>query len=189
MNFTAADWVTTGVGLGLTGWHMGSIATISQENGWLSSRQAEGLVQTGMGAASLGLLATGQYFDVSSADAIYLGSTAAWGAYYGALTPVMLGKDSEMTDTERLLTTLVASDIFLAAGAYGILSERVESEQSAIPQVLGLAGATMGSLGAFLFTDSSQVVSGAALLGATVGVGRLVSLAEHWVMPTPVQIP
>ena len=37
-----------------------------------------GLVQTGMGLASLGLLATGQYFDVSSADAIYLGSTAAW---------------------------------------------------------------------------------------------------------------
>ena len=78
MNFTPSDWVTTGVGLGLTGWHMGSIATISQDNGWLSGRQAEGLVQTGMGAASLGLLATGQYFDVSSADAIYLGSTAAW---------------------------------------------------------------------------------------------------------------
>ena len=28
MNFTPSDWVTTGVGLGLTGWHMGSIATI-----------------------------------------------------------------------------------------------------------------------------------------------------------------
>ena len=52
-----------------------------------------------------------------------------------------------------------------------ITSNRVESEQSAIPQVLGLAGATIGSLGAFLFTDSSRVVSGAALLGASVGVG------------------
>ena len=179
MNFTPADWVTTGVGLGLTGWHMGSIATISQDNGWLTSRQAQGLVQTGMGAASLGLLATGQYFDVSSADAIYLGSTAAWGAYYGALTPVMFGIESDMTDTERLLSTLVASDVFLAAGTYGILSGRVESEQSAIPQVLGLAGATMGSLGAFLFTDSSQVVSGAALLGATVGVGSGVLLKNR----------
>ena len=56
------------------------------------------------------------------------------------------------------------------------LSGRVDAEQSAIPQVLGLAGATMGSLGAFLFTDSSQVVSGAALLGATVGVGSGVLL-------------
>jgi hypothetical protein len=176
MNFTASDWVTTGVGLGLTGWHMGSIATIAQDNRWLTSRQSQGLVQTGMGVASLGLLATGQYFDVSSADAIYLGSTAAWGAYYGALTPVALGVEAEMTDTERLLTTLIASDIFLAAGTYGILSNRVASEQSAIPQVLGLAGATMGSLGAFLFTDSSQVVSGAALLGATMGVGSGVLL-------------
>ena len=42
--------------------------------------------------------------------------------------------------------------------------------------MLGLAGATIGSLGAFLFTDSSQVVSGAALLGATVGVGSGVLL-------------
>ena len=176
MNFTPADWVTTGVGLGLTGWHMGSIATIAQDNRWLTSRQSQGLVQTGMGIASLGLLATGQYFDVSSADAIYLGSTAAWGAYYGALTPVVMGVDADMTDTERLLTTLIASDVFLAAGTYGIVSNRVESEQSAIPQVLGLAGATIGSLGAFLFTDSSQVVSGAALLGATVGVGSGVLL-------------
>ena len=179
MNFTPSDWVTTGVGLGLTGWHMGSIAAISQDNGWLTSRQADGLVQTGLGTASLGLLATGQYFDVSSADAIYLGSTSAWGAYYGALTPVMLGIESDMTDTERLLATLVASDVFLAAGTYGILSDRVESEQSAIPQVLGLAGATMGSLGAFLFTDSSQVVSGAALLGATAGVGTGVLLKNR----------
>ena len=52
----------------------------------------------------------------------------------------------------------------------------VVDRQSAIPQVLGLAGATIGSLGAFLFTDSSQVVSGAALLGATVGVGSGVLL-------------
>ena len=58
-----------------------------------------------------------------------------------------------MSDTERLLTTLIASDIFLAAGIYGVTSNRVESEQSAIPQVLGLAGATIGSLGAFLFTQ------------------------------------
>ena len=65
MNFSPSDWVTCGVGLGLSGWHMGSIATIAQDNQWLTSRQSQGLVQTGMGVASLGLLATGQHFDVS----------------------------------------------------------------------------------------------------------------------------
>ena len=171
IDFTTSDWVATSVGLGLTGWHMGSIATIAEDNNWLSSRQAQGLVQTGMGAASLGLLATGQHFELSSSDAIYLGATTAWGAYYGALTPIVLGVDGTMSSTEKLLTTLLISDVFLAGGAYGLISKQVDSEHTAIPQILGLTGATLGSLGAFLFTDSSQVVSGAALLGATVGIG------------------
>ena len=171
VDFTPSDWVTTGVGLGLTGWHMGSIATIAENNRWLTSRQSQGLVQTGMGAAALGLLAAGQQFELSSSDAIYLGSTTAWGAYYGALTPIVFGVESTMSDTEKLLTTLLVSDVFLAGGAYGLVSKQVDSGHTAIPQILGLTGATLGSLGAFLFTDSSQVVSGAALLGATVGIG------------------
>ena len=44
---------------------------------------------------------------------------------------------------------------------------------------MGIAGATIGSLGAFLFTDSSQVVSGAALLGATAGFGSGVLLENR----------
>ena len=179
MDFSTSDWVATGVGLGLTGWHMGSIASISQENGWLSGDQALGLVQTGMGTASLGLLATGQYFEVSSSDAIFLGSSAGWGAYYGALMPIMFGVEDEMSSTEQLLATLITSDVFLAAGTYGLLNDRFESEHTAIPQVLGIAGATIGSLGAFLFTDSSQVVSGAALLGASVGLGSGVLLENR----------
>ena len=176
MGFTVSDWVSTGVGMGISGWHFGSIASIAQENEWLTSQQASGLVATGLGATALGLLGTGHSFDISSSDAIFLGSAAAWGTYYGALTPLMLGVDSSMTSSEKLLTTLLTSDAFLAVGTTALLRNRLESEQTAIPQVLGLAGATLGSLGAFLFTDSSQVVSGAALVGATVGLGSGVLL-------------
>ena len=77
------------------------------------------------------------------------------------------------------MATLITSDVFLAAGTYGLLNDRFESEHTAIPQVLGIAGATIGSLGAFLFTDSSQVVSGAALLGASVGLGSGVLLENR----------
>lgn len=177
MNFSNDDWVTTGVGLGLSFWHMGSLDMIARE--WLNYQQSDGLFQTGMGVAALGLLATGKQFDVSSSDAIFLGSTAGWGAYYGALTPIMLGVDEQMTDTEQWLTTLIASDLFLASGAYGLLTDRFTSESTAMPQVLGVAGATLGSLGAFLFTDSSQVVSGAALLGATAGIASGVLLEQQ----------
>ncbi len=179
MNFSNADWVTTGVGLGLSLWHMTSIDSIARDYKWLNLQQSDGLFQTGMGVAALGLLATGKQFDVSSSDAIFLGSTAGWGAYYGALTPIMLGIDEQMTGTEQLLTTLIASDLVLASGAYGLLTDRFTSESTAMPQVLGLAGATLGSLGAFLFTDSSQVVSGAALLGATAGIASGVLLEQQ----------
>lgn len=170
MNFSTSDWVSTGVGLGIAWWHMETLGTISAENEWITYRQAGGLVQTGMGAAGLALLGAGVKYDLSSADAIFLGSTAAWGAYYGALTPIALNIDDALTGAESLALTLTASDVFLAAGSLGLFRDQIDARQTAIPQVLGVAGATVGSLGAFLFTDSSQVVSGAALLGATAGL-------------------
>ncbi len=176
LDFSSSDWVTTGVGMGVATWHMNSISTIARQNKWLTWGQAEGLYQTGLGVTALGLIGAGQYFEVSSSDAIFLGSATGWGAYYGALAPLALGVDNQWNDTDKLLTTLLTSDVFLAAGGYGLISKQIESEKTAVPQMLGLAGATIGSLGAFLFTDSSQVVSGAALLGATVGLGSGVLL-------------
>ncbi len=176
LDFGTSDWVTTGVGMGVATWHMNSISKIARQNKWLTWRQAEGLYQTGLGVTALGLIGAGQYFDVSSSDAIFLGSATGWGAYYGALAPLALGVDDQWSSTDKLLTTLLISDLFLAAGSYGLISQQIESEKTAVPQMLGLAGATVGSLGAFLFTDSSQVVSGAALLGATVGLGSGVLL-------------
>ncbi len=170
MDFSSSDWVTTGVGLGLSGWHLGVISNIASDNEWLTYDQASGLVSTGMGVASLGLLGTGFKYEISSSDAIFLGSSTAWGAYFGGLTPIALGIESELNNSGQLLITLLSSDLFLAAGSYSLMTNQFRSEQSAWPQIIGLSGATLGSLGAYLFTDSSQVVSGAALLGASAGL-------------------
>jgi hypothetical protein len=162
--------VSTGVGLGLSIWHLETLRTIARDNDWLTYKQGNGLVQTGMGVAGLALLGTGVKYDISSADAIFLGSSAAWGAYYGALTPIALDVDEQLTGTESIAITLATSDAFLAAGTIGLLQNKITAEQTAIPQILGLGGATIGSLGASLFTDSSQAISGAALLGASAGL-------------------
>ena len=108
----------------------------------------------------------------SSADAIFLGSSVAWGAYYGALTPIAFNIDEELSGTESLRNYLGGIRCISAAGAVGLLQKKIVAEQTAIPQIFGLGGATLGSLGASLFTDSSQAISGAALLGASAGLLR-----------------
>jgi hypothetical protein len=54
-----------------------------------------------------------------------------------------------------------------------IISERTDTtpKDTMVPQLCGVAGATLGSLGVFLATEEEQPVAIGALTGATVGLG------------------
>ena len=180
LDFSPSDWVATGIGLYLAAGHFGTFSLVAEQNEWLTYSQTEGLMQAGMGSAALALIGAGVKYDISNADSIFLGSTFAWGAYYGALTPIALNMVDRLSDSERMLITLTAADAFMGLSAARLLQDRIHSEKTAIPQVMGVGGATLGAVGAALFTDSSQAISGAALLGATGGLvsGALLKRSE-----------
>ena len=95
---------------------------------WLVVSRGTRVGWAGMGAASLGLLATGQYFDVSSADAIYLGSTAAWGVLWSSDNG-HAGCRIRDDNTEAVVYIGGFRCVF-TAGTYGITSGRVDETVS-----------------------------------------------------------
>jgi hypothetical protein len=99
-----------------------------------------------------------------------MGSTAGWGALYGSVGQIALGK--ELSDADAVLTTTIAADVGMGLGA-AIISERTALTplDTMVPQLCGVAGATLGSLGVLLGTEEAQPVAIGALTGATVGLG------------------
>ena len=171
MNYSTQDWVSSGIGLGLSAWNLGMLTSIlddvtDNENNQLMP----GVFLTGMGATSLALGQVSRQFDVETGDAIFLGSAAGWGAYYGVLLPNAFGFDDSMTSTDRQILTLALSDATLLGGIYTLVKNDYQPQDSTIPQILGATGATLGALGAMLFTTDSQSISLATLGGATVGL-------------------
>jgi hypothetical protein len=71
-----------------------------------------------------------------------------------------------------VLFTTVTADVFLAGGGV-LISPLVDLEPARTlgPQLGGVAGATVGALGAGLATDDGQAVAASALVGSTVGLG------------------
>ena len=105
MNFTPANWVTT-----VLVWDSRLAYGVDSyycEDNRVTSRQSQGLFKQD-GSRITRTLATGN-FDVSSADAIYLGLRTV-GAYGGVDTCGT--RYVNMTDTERLLTTRCFRCIF-----------------------------------------------------------------------------
>lgn len=175
------DWISTGVGLGISAWHFGMLSTVLSTYDNPNYQLPTGVFLTGMGASTIGLGMAGQKYDLSSTNTIFLGSATAWGAYYGGLLPMALGVEDQWTGRQRAATMLAVSDVFLLSGVYASVVEKYDVRRSAIPQILGVGGATIGSLGAFLFTDSSQMVTLASLGGATLGLvgGAYVERSTH----------
>jgi hypothetical protein len=66
--------------------------------------------------------------------------------------------------------TLVASDIGLIAGSYGVFKAGYEPKRSVLPQLLGVTGATLGALGSSLFTTESQTITANTLGWGTIGI-------------------
>ena len=168
LNFNRSDWVMNGVGAGLSLWHFSALSSIVDDYGLTEGDQDLGVLNTGLGLSGLGLVYAGTKSDIQVEDSLFLGMTTAWGAYYGGLLPMALNLDLE--DHEHLLMTLVASDIGLIAGSYGVFKAGYEPKRSVLPQLLGVTGATLGALGSSLFTTEAQTITANTLGWGTIGI-------------------
>lgn len=168
MNFTYSDWVMNGVGAGLSVWHFAALSEVVNGYELTKDDQDLGVLNTGVGISGLGLIYAGTKGEILIEDSLFLGTTTAWGAYYGALLPLAL--NLELESHEHLLMTLIASDIGLIGGSYGVFKTDYEPKRSVLPQFLGVTGATLGALGSFLFTTDSQTVTANTLGWGTLGI-------------------
>ncbi len=134
----------------------------------LNTSQLQGLVLT-TGAAT-GLVVTGlaPHIDPQPLDVGFVASTTAWGAYHGSLLPIAL--ESQGTAADLVLVSTLAADGFLVLGSV-LVSPAVDFDprRSLIPQLGGVGGATLGSLGALMFSTRGRDAARGALVGSTLG--------------------
>jgi hypothetical protein len=169
--WSAGDVSMIGVGLGLAAWESAALAYVADEKWdvYADSIQVAGTIETAIAGAGLGLAVLAHRIDPDPANMLFLGTSAAWGAYYGGLIPVAL--DTDGTTPDYVLTILTASDLALAAGAYAV-SEKgfLDASDTLLPQLGGVAGATIGSLAVSLGTEEGSAIAGGALAGSTLGM-------------------
>ena len=169
--WSAGDVSMIGVGLGLAVWESTALAYVADEKWdlYAGSIQVAGTVETAIAGTGVGLAVLAHRIDPDPANMFFLGTSTAWGAYYGALVPIAL--EREGTAPDYVLTILTASDLALAAGAFAV-SERgfLEATDTLLPQLGGVAGATLGSLAVALGTEEGAAVATGALAGSTVGM-------------------
>ena len=114
-------------------------------------------------------------FDVPAAHAAAATSVGVWGAYVG-------GTSAQIVDSDTLLWSLVGSNIGLAGGGL-MMSPLV----GAPPLVVGLAdaggvlGGSTAALGTALFTDNTESILIASMVGAGTGAVGGGALGMRWI--------
>jgi hypothetical protein len=167
---TPGDWAMVNVGTVLSAIHLGTGVFLLGEKRFHSETQAGNVIATGTILASGGFMAAAAHFDPQPIDAMFMATAATWGGFYGSVGQV--ATDANLSPRAAVIVGTSSMDLGLATGAV-ILSDLTEfgPRDTMIPQLFGVAGATMGSLGVMLGTSAAQPVSIGALTGATLGLG------------------
>ena len=168
---TRGDWAMVGVGTALSGINVGAVTYIvEQSDGFKNDNQPAGTVITGTTLASVGFMAAAARWDPEPSDSLFMGTSAAWGGFYGSLGQVAF--DTQLSPVARVATGTALMDVGLGVGALIVSDATALSPKDTLwPQLFGVAGATMGSLGVMLGTSQAQPVAIGALSGATLGLG------------------
>lgn len=192
LDMDGGSYTTLAVGLPITVAELVSLAYILDMRGVVEDGQIPGIILAGGGVGAAGLLGLTQLIEPSPGEAVVAGSGAVWGAWYGVLTPLALGL--ELEGDQYVLSALGAGDALMAA-AIVAQSDRIglDPRSTLFPQIGGVGGATLGALGAALFTGDSQTIAGGAVLGSLLGFGggALVELRvgsrrqAAWALPRP----
>ena len=133
-----------------------------------TTEQVGGLVLTGSAVTGAVTTALGPHIAPSPGDVGMVASTTAWGAYHGLLVPLAL--DVKGRPSDLVLASVLTADGFLVAGSV-LASPAVDLDprRTLVPQLAGLGGATLGSLGALMARDDGASAARGALIGSTLG--------------------
>jgi hypothetical protein len=177
LELSTGDATMVGVGTGLTMIQVASLAQVLQDYGFLQhSDQSVGLVLSAGSLSSAGLMALGSRFDPEPLDSLFIASTGGWGYWFSGLGMVAL--DPDIHDSGKLLIATASADLAMGVGGL-ILWEGTELQprDTLMPQLIGVGGATIGSLVVALGSDDGQKIAWGALGGSAVGLatGSLLS--------------
>jgi hypothetical protein len=170
-SWNGGDVSMIAVGMGLAAWESAALAYVAEEKWdlYADSIQVAGTIETAIAGSGLGLALLAHRIDPDPAKMLFLGTSTAWGAYYGALLPIAL--DTEGTTPDYVLTILTASDLALAAGAFAVSDKGfLDVQDTLLSQLGGVAGATLGSLAVTLGTEDGPAIATGALAGSTLGM-------------------
>lgn len=156
--------VPIGLGEGL------ALSALGANAGLLTEDQRFGLTVAAPALGALGLTALAPLVEPRPEDMLFLGTSAAWGAWLGGLTPSALGL--ELGPSGRVLAPLIAGNAALIGGGV-LLSERtlgLEPSATWLAQLGGLGGTVLGAGVGAALRPEPQAVSAGALVGATAGL-------------------
>ncbi|MCB9675813.1 MAG: HEAT repeat domain-containing protein [Alphaproteobacteria bacterium] len=138
--------------------------------GHIDDRQAVGLGLTASSAAGVGLTALATQIDPDPGDMAFLGTAAAWGVWYGTMTPLALQIPGEPED--GVLTAAITGDAFVLLGGLALLRPLdLKPGRTVVPQLMGVGGATTGALVVAMASPQAEHVAAGAVIGSTVGIG------------------
>lgn len=170
MKMSGGDLAMLGVGVPLGVAESTAVAMVLQDDGLIDRDRAPGLALTGSALFGLGFTALTVPAEPRVDDMLFLGSTAAWGVWYGVLTPIAFGAD--WNDAQRTLTATLAGDGALLLGGLALPEStlHLQPRRTIVPQLAGVAGATLGALGVALGSADGEPVAQGAVIGSTLGL-------------------
>jgi hypothetical protein len=151
---------------GLSAFNALAIGSLLEEN--TDFENAGDLVAIGVGGSLIASGLASQYVDYTQAQPLFTASAAGWGAFYAALLPGAINWDP--TESQMISTLLVSTDLAAASSIYLMQkSNPIDPVKTLIPQVGGVAGATLATFGTLMFTEEGQPIAIAAMLGSIGG--------------------
>ncbi len=151
---------------------------LAEAGAWTDPAQGTGLGLFATGVAGVGTWALVPFVEARVDEALFVGSAATLGALYGGLGTLALGGDADTS-----LFAAAGGEAGATALSAVLVSRPVDLEprSALVPEVGAVAGATVGALGAALFSGDSQDIAGGTVIGATagLGLGLLVEVAAH----------
>jgi len=166
---TLGDMAMLGIGVPLATAEGAAIGYFLDEKGWVSAEQSTGLWLTSFSVSGIGLTALATQVDPKPGDMVFLGTAAAWGVWYGTMTPLALQLPGDPED--GVLAATLTGDVFLLLGGLALMRPLdLEPRQTAVAQISGVAGATAGALAVAMASAEAEHVAAGAVIGSTVGL-------------------